>query len=173
MTHDDPASDGPYVLKHNPATPFRSVYGDPALCEAHVLPYASFDPTKLADLSFIVPNACNDMHGSGSGPWTNCRSHTAELIARGDRWLADRVPAMLANGAQVFITFDESGKLYAVAAGPGLAAGTTDDARYSHYSLLAAVEDRFGLPRLGAASTAKALPLNSFAAAPASPGTTR
>jgi len=162
VKYDDVASDGQYALKHNPATPFQSVYGDQALCKAHVLPYAAFDPAKLPDLSFISPNICNDMHGSGSEKWSNCGKNRSELIERGDRWLADRVPAMLANGAQVFITFDESDTLYAVAAGPGLEAGVTDDTPYTHYSFLAAVEDRFGLPRLGAAKAAKPLPLNSF-----------
>lgn len=176
VKHDDPASDGPYALKHNPATPFRSVYDDRALCEAHVLPYAAFDPEKLRDVSFISPNVCNDMHGSKSGRWTNCRKHSPELIARGDRWLAERVPAMLAKGAQVFVTFDESGTLYAVAAGPGLEAGASDATPYTHYSVLAAVEDRFGLPRLGAARDAKALPLNAYRGSggvPASPGEER
>ena len=161
ITHDDTATDGQYALKHNPATPFEAVYGDPALCRSHVLPYASFDPAKLPDVSFVSPNICNDMHGSSSAKWTNCRSGSSALIRRGDRWLADRVPGMLAHGAQVFVTFDESGTLYAVAAGPGLRAGTSDDTAYTHYSFLAAVEDRFGLPRLGAARGARALPLNS------------
>ena len=162
VTHDDPATDGQYALKHNPATPFEAVFGDQALCKAHVLPYTSLDPAKLRDVSFVSPNICNDMHGSRSTKWTNCRSGTSALIERGDQWLADRVPEMLANGAQVFITFDESGTLYAVAAGPGLDAGTTDDTAYTHYSFLAAVEDRFGLARLKAASSAKPLPLSSF-----------
>ena len=162
ITHDDTATDGQYALKHNPAIPFEVIYGDQALCRSHVLPYASFDPAKLPDVSFVSPNICNDMHGSRSAKWTNCRSGSSALIMRGDRWLADRVPEMLANGAQVFVTFDESGTLYAVAAGPGLRAGTTDDTAYTHYSFLAAVEDRFGLPRLEAASSAKPLPLNSF-----------
>ncbi|TFG96642.1 MAG: hypothetical protein E4H11_03100 [Myxococcales bacterium] len=162
VTHDDDASGGQYALKHNPATPFKSVYDDPALCLAHVLPYSSFDPAKLPDVSFVSPNGCNDMHGSKSKKWTKCRSHTSALFERGDQWLAERVPGMLAHGAQVFITFDEDGTLYAVAAGPGLAAGTSDDTPYTHYSFLAAVEDRFGLPRLGAANAAQPLPLNSF-----------
>jgi len=167
VKYDDADSGGSYVLKHNPATPFKSIYDDKALCEGHVLPFSSFDPTRLPDVSFVSPNVCNDMHGSGSEKWTDCESHTPALIERGDRWLAERVPEMLANGAQVFITFDESRTLYAVAAGPGLRAGTTDDTPYTHYSTLAAIEERFGLPKLGAASTAKALPLNSFPAAPA------
>jgi hypothetical protein len=160
------ALDTPYALRHNPATPFDSIWSDPALCTAHVLPYASFDATNMPDVSFIAPGICNDQHGStklqadGVTPlYQDCYPGSPELMKRGDDWLAARVPAMLAAGATVFITYDESGVLYAAEQGPGIAAGTTDSTAYTHYSLLAAIEARFGLAKLGGAQTAAVLPI--------------
>jgi len=141
---------GEYALKHNPATPFYNVFSKPRMCNK-VVPYTSFDVNNLPALSFITPNLCNDMH--------DCS------IATGDNWLQARVPAMLAAGAEVVITFDEGshstsggGNIYTALDGPGIgssANGTT----YNHYSLLAAIEDRYGLPRLNGAGNVQALPL--------------
>jgi hypothetical protein len=143
-------SSGNYQLKHNPAMPFANISNRAPRC-AKVVPYTSFDVNNLPAVSFITPNMCNDMH--------DCS------IATGDNWLAARVPAMLAAGATVVITFDEGstgtnggGNIYAAVDGPGIGA-RTDTATYNHYSLLAALEARFGFSKLGGAKTATPLPL--------------
>ena len=166
VTYQNPALDTPYALKHNPATPFDSIWSDQALCLAHVLPYTSFHTTNMPDVSFIAPGICNDQHGSpklqadGVTPlYQDCYPDSPELMKRGDDWLAARVPAMLAAGATVFITYDESGVLYAAEQGPGIPSGTTDSTAYTHYSLLAAIEDRFGLAKLGGAQSADVIPI--------------
>ena len=159
VSFGDPVTDGPYALKHNPATPFPSVYGDQGLCASHVLPYSSFDPAALPDVSFIAPNICDDQHGSTSTQWTNCLEDSSQLLRRGDDWLAARVPAMVAAGATVVITYDESGVLYAAEQGPGVGPGSVDPTPYTHYSILAAIEARYGLPALAGAQTANVLPL--------------
>lgn len=134
---------GDYVLRHNPATPFASVFDFPKRC-AKVVPYTQFDPANLPAVAFITPNLCNDMH--------DCS------IGTGDNWLAARVPAMLAAGATVFITFDEGssgdhggGNVYAAVRGPGIGS-STNTGTFNHYSLLAALEQRFGLKRLTGAT---------------------
>src|SRR5206468_4549658 len=121
---------------------------------------------NMPDVSFIAPGICNDQHGSpklqadGVTPlYQDCYPDSPELMKRGDDWLAARVPAMLAAGATVFITYDESGVLYAAEQGPGIPSGATDSTAYTHYSLLAAIEDRFGLAKLGGAQGADVLPL--------------
>jgi len=159
VSYGDPITDGPYALKHNPATPFPSVFGDQALCGSHVLPYSSFDPASLPAVSFIAPNVCDDQHGSASTQWTNCAEDSPELMRRGDDWLAARVPAMVAAGATVIITYDESGILYAAEQGPDVVPGSVDPTAYTHYSILAAIEARYGLPALGGAQIANVLPL--------------
>lgn len=142
---------GNYAIRHNPAIVYANVFSKPKKCNK-VVPYTSFNPNALPAVSFITPNVCNDMH--------NCS------IATGDNWLQARVPAMLAAGATVVITFDEGssntnggGNVYCAVDGPGIGS-SVDTATYNHYSLLAGLEVRSGVKRLGAAATAAALPLS-------------
>lgn len=144
-------SSGDYVLRHNPATPFATVFDRPKRCR-NVQPYSSFSTSALPAVSFISPNLCNDMH--------DCS------VSTGDNWLQARVPAMLAAGATVVITFDEGssgdhggGNIYAAVDGPGIA-HRTNTATFNHYSLLAALQKRLGLSRLGSAAQAMPLPLS-------------
>ena len=144
------SSSGDYVLRHNPATPFASVFDRPKRC-ANVKPYSMFDVSALPAVSFIAPNLCNDMH--------DCS------IATGDNWLQARVPAMLAAGAEVLITFDEGststnggGNIYAAVRGPGIGS-STNTATFNHYSLLAAIEKRLEVSRLNNAASAAVLPI--------------
>ena len=157
-TYNNTAIGTPYALKHNPATPFRSIYGT-SLCASHVLPYTSFEPSSIPEVTFIAPGICNDQHGMTSTPYPNCLDGSSGVDKRGDSWLRARVPAMLAAGATVFITYDESGTLFAAAIGPGIGAGTTDAHLYTHYSLLARVEREYGLDLLGGARNAAPLPV--------------
>jgi phosphatidylinositol-3-phosphatase len=158
-TYDNTRVGTPYALKHNPATPFGSIYGDRALCRSHVLPYTSFRPAHMPKVTFIAPGICNDQHGMSSTAYPRCLDGSAALEKRGDDWLKARVPKMLAAGATVFITYDESGTLYAAEVGPGIPSGRTDRHRYSHYSVLAAIERAYDLRRLGGARRATPLPL--------------
>jgi len=110
----------------------------------------------MPKVSFIAPNLCNDEH--------DCP------ISTGDTWLQANVAPMLANGATVVLTYDEGsssagingtsggGNIYTVVVGPGIAP-SVDAGQYNHYSLLAAIERRFGLTRLGGAASATPLPI--------------
>ena len=144
-----------YALKHNPAVPFRSVFSDPSEC-ARVQPLSQMDPGHLPTVSFITPNECDDGH--------SCPLSTA------DGWLADHVPPLVQAGADVVVTYDEGttdigaggpggGHVFAAEIGPGVPAGSVVSAPVDHYSLLAGIEARYGLPRLGQATGATALPL--------------
>jgi hypothetical protein len=155
---------GAYVRKHNPAISYTSVSGNPAEC-ARITGLAAFDPAA-ADLEFIVPNLVNDMHDG--------------TTADGDNFLRTLLPRITDSPAfansVVFITFDEGsssagggGRILTIAD----AAGTTaiyGTASYSHYSILATIEEAWGLPYLGAASSAPDIdftqPVASAALAP-------
>jgi hypothetical protein len=80
----------------------------------------------------------------------------------GDRWLKTWLPRFLAvHGTRVVVTFDEGSSDNHVAAfevGAGVP-NTTDRRFYTHYSLLAGIEDTFGLPRLASAAPARRLPI--------------
>jgi phosphatidylinositol-3-phosphatase len=154
-----------YGIGHNPGVVFRSVYTSSA-CQK-VQPLAAM-PSTLPALSFVTPGYCNDMHGVSNTTFpTDCQKSNADaLIRRGDSWLEDHVESWRARGAIVVVTFDEGnssvsgtgGHIYTIEVGAGVDA-SVDATRYDHYSLLAGLEDRFGVPRILNAVTATPLPI--------------
>jgi hypothetical protein len=138
----------PYALKHDPF----AYYG--GACPPNVVPLTRL-PADLAQNTprfvWITPNLCHDGH--------DCSSRVA------DDFLAGIVPQILASpawrqGGVLFITWDESSesgggnRVATIVAAPDLARHLTD--RYhDHYSLLATVEGRLGLPLLGEAAHAQ------------------
>jgi phospholipase C len=135
----------PYALKHNPF----AYYG--GACPANVVPL-----TALAgDLSgstprfvWITPGLCNDTH--------DCP------VSTGDRWLRQTVPEITASaawraGGVLFITWDEGygsiNQVATVVVAPWLG-GRASRAAYNHHSLLATIEIRLGVGRLGEAAKA-------------------
>ena len=139
----------PYDPGHNPF----AYYGGE--CPSNVVPL-----TKLAsDLGastprfvWITPDMCHDTH--------NCR------VSVGDSWLEQEVGQITASaawksGGVLFITWDEDDGsadnqvlTLVVAQGVG---HRTSSKRYTHYSLLATVEDLLGVGRLGQAAGAAAM----------------
>jgi hypothetical protein len=153
-----------YGIGHNPGVVYSGVYGSSTKCQ-NVRPLSQM-PSTLPALSFVTPSYCNDMHGflDTSYP-ADCQRNNVSIITRGDRWLRDHVETWRAAGAIVIVTFDEGttdagtgGHIYTVAVGPGIAPAV-NGATYDHYSLLAGLEDRFGLARLGHAASARPLPI--------------
>ena len=138
-----------YALKHDP---FPYYGGE---CLPQVVPLGQF----ASDLSggsaprfvWITPNQCHSGH--------DCSTATA------DAWLAQTVPAILASsawqdGGVLFITWDEgedgANSVLTLVIHPDPVIHTSSKA-YNHYSLLATIEDRLGLARLGAAAQAEAM----------------
>jgi hypothetical protein len=137
---------GSYVVHHNPPAYYSDLF--PNACPRNDMPYPSTLPTGLRALTFITPNTCNDMH--------DCS------IATGDGWLRSHVPPLLSLGAVVVITFDEGSggnHIYTAVRGPGIGQGVKRTTTFTHYGLLAGIERHFGLPLLGKAATATAVPL--------------
>lgn len=179
--NDTKVSDGPYKIGHDNGVPFAGVYNSPAEC-ANVQPLSTMDDAALPAVSFVAPNLCDDMHGiAASSPYAKVYADCvtgptgsaawSSLAARGDDWLAARVPEWTAAGADVLITFDGGsgyasvsgstgggGQVYAVLLGPGVTLGA-DSAPMNVYSVLAAVEDPYGLPLLGNVATATPIPV--------------
>jgi hypothetical protein len=138
----------PYALKHNPF----AYYG--GSCPENVVSLDGLD----ADLAhgtpsfvWITPGLCHDGHDcalSVAGAWLD------DLIGR-----IVASPAWQDDGV-LFIVWDEgdsrSNVVPLIVAAPTLESRRIDSA-YDHYSLLAAIEDLYGLPRLGAARDARPL----------------
>ena len=149
MSGDCLTDEGNYAVRHNPFAYYSG------RCPTNVV---SFD--RLAgDLAantpqfvWITPDMCNDTH--------DCPLQT------GDTWLAQTVPQILDSAAWkqngvLFIVWDEaedarSNAVAALVIAPKLKARTSAMA-YDHYSLLATIEDRLGVRRLGNAASASAI----------------
>lgn len=136
----------PYDPGHNPF----AFYG--GTCPSNVVPFTSFSSNLTGStprFAWITPDRCHDTH--------DCS------VAVGDRWLQQVVPqitssqAWKSNGVLI-ITWDEDDGsadnhvlTLVVASGVSHKASTRS---YTHYSLLATVEDLLGVDRLGEAAHA-------------------
>lgn len=143
-----------YAVRHNPFAYFGGG------CPANVVPLTA--QTLDADLAgttpnfvWITPDACHDGH--------DCSDREA------DSYLAGQVPKILGSAAWqkdglLLIVWDEDdgsadNQVALLVVAPKLSQHVTSKP-HDHYSLLATVEDRFGLPRLGKAQSAD--PLNEL-----------
>lgn len=135
----------PYAVKHNPF----AYYG--GNCPQQVVPFTHFAADmrgNVPDFVWITPGLCHDGH--------DC----SESVA--DQWLSQTVPTILATSAWqqdglLLITWDEGGAasnhVLTLAIHPH-ATTLTSNVSYDHYSLLATLEDRLGVGRLGRAADA-------------------
>jgi phospholipase C len=158
-----------YAQKHNPLPYFDWLVAVPRNL-AQIKPYTAFAGDlagNAPNVAFIVPNQCHDGHGL-----TICRDRD-QLIADYDDFVRDAVTAIRASKnftrhSAIVITFDEGERThfvdapvsdYSRAVGGAdnhiatvvatlCGAPRKDAARYDHFSLLATIEDGFGLPRL-------------------------
>jgi hypothetical protein len=149
---DGDGKSGAYVRKHNPAISYTSISGNAAKC-ANITSFANFDPAA-ANFEFITPNMINDMHDG--------------TVADGDNFLKAFLPRITVssafNNSLVFVTFDEGttnvsggGHIMTIAITPTMTAGYKATAAYTHYSMLRTLEQAWGLPSLGNASSASAI----------------
>ncbi|HEX3623351.1 MAG TPA: alkaline phosphatase family protein [Acidimicrobiales bacterium] len=156
------AASGTYAKKHDPAAYYTAIAGAFA---TRAVPMGTPTAGALADdlahdtlpkFGFLTPNLCNDEHDCG--------------IATGDAWLSTWVPKILgspayaAGGTALFVTYDEDdttggNRVYTVAVAASVIAGTSSDAAFDHYSLLATMDDMLGLGRLGSAGGATSMRL--------------
>ena len=136
----------PYDPGHNPF----AFYG--GACPSNVVPFTSL----ASDLSgstprfvWITPDRCHDTH--------DC------ALSVGDQWLSQVVPqvtssqAWKSNGV-LLVTWDEDdgssgNRVLTLVIAPGMS-HKTSGRPYTHYSLLATVEDLLGVGRLGQAAQA-------------------
>src|SRR5438132_7147423 len=137
----------PYAVKHNPF----AYYG--GNCPANVVPMTDLAADLRGDtprLAWITPGLCNDGHDCG--------------VQTSDRWLSRVVPQITSSpawqkGGALFIAWDESsagdGRVALLVVAPGVHGQLT--MRLDHFSLLATIEDRLGVARLGLARPATSL----------------
>lgn len=154
---------GTYAKRHDPFMYFPSIARDPGRC-GRIVPQTRLDADlrrrTLPAFAWLSPDLCDDGHDCG--------------IAKADSALAALVPRIirrLGPHGLLVVTFDEGrsearccgqpggGRVFTVIVGPDVAPGVRLRAAHDHYSLLATLEDAFGLPRLRHARGADQLPL--------------
>jgi len=144
---DCTGSSGSYVRKHAPWVDFDN------LSQSLHRPYSEFptDFTTLPTVSFVVPNMCDDMH--------DCSTAT------GDTWLKNHLDAYAqwakTHNSLLITTFDEDNftsvnQIYTSLVGAGVTAGDYSQ-NINHYNVLRTIEDMYGLPALGNASSKTAI----------------
>jgi phospholipase C len=150
------ASSGGYAKRHDPFMYFPKIASDPARCR-NVVPLTSLTTDlhrgTLPPFVWISPNLCDDGH--------DCAN------AGVDRFLAHLGPYLLASlgpRGTLAVVWDEGtsdsgccsgasgGHVPLILVGPQVLAGHRLSSPADHYSLLALIEDSFGLPRLRGAA---------------------
>jgi hypothetical protein len=155
-----PDADTQYVAKHNGIVNFANMQTPAELGKMYPLPQLSADLAAgtVPDFSYIVPNECNDMHGAP--PWCVDSDNTGTvqqsfLIAQGDRFVGEVVNEITSSSVwqtgnnAIVITFDEGNRasssvltIVVTSHGPR---GVQDKTSFNHYSLLASLQQTFGL----------------------------
>jgi hypothetical protein len=168
-----------YATRHNPFVYFRSVTSRPAYCKSHDVPLAKLagDLAKTSTtraLTYITPDLCHDGHdrtcadgGPGGLRAANAFLKTwVPLIRRSPAYRADGMLVITSdesdgsataccgegagpNAAKPGITGMGGGRIGALVLSPYVTGGAVSATPYNHYSLLATLEDLFGLARLG------------------------
>jgi hypothetical protein len=172
------AADDQYATRHNPFVYFHSIIDAPARCAAGDVPLGRLT-TDLADvattpnLAFVTPDLCHDGHDA------TCADGGPGGLPAADEFLRTWVPRITSSPAYqqdgaLVITFDEAandssaccgeqsgpntavvggGRVGAVILSPAIAPSTVVTQASDHYGLLGAIEDAFGLPHLGYATS--------------------
>jgi hypothetical protein len=161
------SSNALYASKHNPFVNFTGTQGSMSQMVPDNQLGLDLLTGGLPSLSLVVPDQCNDMHGTGG-----C-SDVGRLIKAGDQYVGTTVAAIMASPVwrqgnnAIVVTWDEddfadSGQPGTGCCGSDVGGGhvativitnhggghITDNTAYNHYSLLRTFEDAFGLPHL-------------------------
>lgn len=154
---------GLYRRKHNPAVNWQGV-NVPASAN---LPFARFpaDYARLPSVSIVIPNLLDDMHNGAP----------AAAIARGDRWLRERLGGYVrwarAHRSLFVLTWDEDDRrsgnhIVTLIAGAGVRPGAYTT-RVDHYRVLSTLAALYGLRAPGEA--ARVAPITQIWRRPVAP----
>lgn len=152
------AESGGYAKRHDPFMYFPQIASNPSRCRK-VVPLADLASdlrrATLPPFAWVSPNLCDDGH--------DCANASVS------RFLARLVPYLLASlgpAGTLAVVWDEGssdsgccghaagGRVPLILLGPRVVAGAHLSAPADHYSLLALIEDSFGLARLRGAACA-------------------
>jgi phosphatidylinositol-3-phosphatase len=160
---------GSYGQKHDPFMYFATIRDNPARLQ-RIVPFTQFSTDlqsgSMTNFAWITPDACNDMHGA-----SNCSGYDS-LIAQGDAFVRGVVSAIMSSpawnaGSAIVIAWDENDASSdgCCNSPTGVNGGTLGGGNvplivitsrgphhlvlanrsYNHYSLLATIEQLWGL----------------------------
>jgi phospholipase C len=137
----------PYALRHNPF----AYYG--GKCPENVVPFTSLAADLKGDTplySWITPDACHDQHDCAVSVGDDWLRQTVGMITQSKAWKTNGV---------LFVVWDEddgsaSNRVLSLVIAPNQGHKVSNQA-YSHYSLLATIEDLLKVGRLGEAASAR------------------
>ena len=155
-----PDADTQYVTKHNGIVNFADLQTPTELAKMFPLTQLTTDLAAGAvpNFSYIVPNECNDMHGAP--PWCVDSDNTGTvqqswLIAQGDKFVGSLVNQITSSSMwqtgnnAIVVTFDEgntaTSQIVTIVITNHGPRGVTDKTSFNHYSLLASLQQTFGL----------------------------
>jgi hypothetical protein len=167
-----PDSDTQYVAKHNGIVNFANMQTPSEW--VNQTPYGQLAKDlasgNVPNFSYIVADECNDMHGAP--PWCVDSGKIGDvddtwLVAQGDKFVGQTVNQItsssmwLTGNNAIIVTFDEGNAIHdqiytAVITNHG-PRGISDNTGYDHYSLLASMQQTFGLGCLQNSCTAKTM----------------
>lgn len=164
-----PDADTQYVAKHNGIVNFANMQTPSEFGKQMPLERLSDDLASgsLPNFAYIVADECHDMHGAP--PWCVDSGNPGDvddvwLISQGDKFVGDTVNKITSSSSwrtgnnAIVVTFDEGNQatsrvVTVVVANHGPRA-VKDHTSYNHYSLLASLEQTFGLGCLANACSA-------------------
>jgi hypothetical protein len=169
-----PDSDTQYVVKHNGIPNFANMHGEASWEKQMPLAQLSADLAsgQLPTFGYVVADECHDMHGAP--PWCVDSGNPGDpadnwLVAQGDRFIGETVNEITSSAAwhkgnnAIVVTWDEgdqpSDPIVTIVVTNHGPRGAKDSTPYDHYSLLATLQQTFGLGCL----------LNSCTATPMAP----
>ena len=155
-----PDSDTEYVAKHNGIVNFANMQTPAEFAKQVPLQQLSTDLASgsVPNLSYIVSDECNDMHGAP--PWCVDSGKAGDvddtyLVSQGDKFVGQTVnaitssPVWASGNNAIVVTFDEGNvandKVATVVVTNHGPRGLKDKTSYDHYSLLATLQQSFGL----------------------------
>jgi len=148
------ATSGAYARKHNPAANWMGT-GTNQIPPTTNQPFTAFPSSanyaSLPTVCYVVPNQDNDMH-NGSDP---------SRITTADNWMYNNLNNYMewakTHNSLFILTFDEDNfsegnRIVTIFTGAMVAAGQYSN-HIDHYSVLRTIEDMYGLPYAGNASS--------------------
>jgi phosphatidylinositol-3-phosphatase len=148
------ANNDNYQRKHNPVANWMGT-GINQVSTATNQPLTAFPSNNFASLPtvcFVVPTQLNDMH---------CTNEPG-CIATGDNWIYDHLNSYIqwakTHNSLFILTFDEdndvsNNRIVTIFTGQKVKGGEYSET-INHFSVLRTIEDMYGLPYAGAASSA-------------------